>query len=76
MIVCSFSSPVAELKGRDRTPENILAALRKNPRVSCFGMSEKKWLRDMISMLEANGTLHDDRKEPYPWIRYTIKEQT
>lgn len=72
MIVCSFTSSAAELKGRDRTPDNLLAALAKNPRVSCFDLSEKKWLRDCLSMLEAAGHIHDDKKEPFPWVRYTL----
>lgn len=73
VIVCSFTSPAADLKSRDRTPENLLNALRANPRVSCFDMSEKKWLRDMIGAEVRKGTLTDDRKEPYPWIRYIVK---
>lgn len=75
MIVCSFSGPAAELRGMDRTPDNLIAALRRNPRVSCFDMSEKKWLRDCIGMLVAKGTLIDHRDEPYPWCRYTVATQ-
>lgn len=73
MIVCSFSTRVADLKGRDRTPENVLAVLRISPRVSCFDLSEHKWLRDMISMLECAGHIADDKAEPYPYVRYTVR---
>ena len=73
MIVCSFSTRVADLKGRDRTPENVLAVLRISPRVSCFDLSEHKWLRDMISMLECAGHIADDKAGPYPYVRYTVR---
>ena len=76
MILCSFAGGAAKLKGRDRTPDNILAALALNPRVSCFDLSENAWLRDMISALEKAGLIHDDRKEPYPWVRYTFTKDT
>ncbi len=75
MIVCSFSTPVAELKGKQRTPDNVLDALRRNPRVSCFDLSEHKWLRDTISMLECSGWIVDDKTEPFPYVRYAVKQQ-
>lgn len=72
MIVCSFSTPVADLKGKGRTAQNVLACLRRNPRVSCFDLSELKWLRDIVWMLEQAGRIKDDKQEPYPYVRYEV----
>lgn len=66
----SFSGAAADLKGANRTPENVLAALRRMPRVSVWDMSEHAWLRDCIGRLERAGKIVDDKSEPYPWIRY------
>lgn len=67
----SFSSAVTELKKGHRTPNDILAALKANPRVSTFDMSEIRWLRERIAFLEKDGLIVSV-SEPYPWHRYEI----
>lgn len=70
----SFSGAAADLPPSRRSDADILAALRKSPRVSVWDMSEVAWLRLGIQSLERRGLIRDDRKEPYPWIRYTLTE--
>ena len=72
----SFSGSAAELPKQKRTPENVLKALRSDPRVSTFDMSECRWLRNCISELKATGKIEEDKSEPYPWHRYVVKEQS
>lgn len=74
MIVSSFSTPVADLKQKDRTQEMVLACLRRNPRVSAFDLSEYAWLRDCIRVLESQGRIKDDKASSYPWVRYDVLE--
>ena len=68
----SFSGTASDLRGSNRTAENVLTALRKSPRLSCWDMEENAWLRNIIKHLELAGKIQDDRIEPYPWIRYKI----
>lgn len=74
VIVDSFSGPASHLKGHNRTAENVLSALRRNPRVSTWNMSEHAWLRSAINELELTGRITEDKKEPYPWHRFNVKE--
>ena len=74
MIVCSFSTPVADLKRSDRTPDKVLACLRQNPLVSAFDLSEYAWLRDCIRALESQGRIKDDKTGQYPCVRYAVLE--
>jgi hypothetical protein len=71
---CSFTSPVADLKRHQRTPDGILEALRKNPRVSTFDLSEYAWLRNGVKDLEHRGMVSVDEKEPYPWVRFVLHD--
>ena len=68
----AFSGDVTSIKRKDRTEANVLAVLRKSPRVSVWDM-DMKWLRDMLARLEIRGLIEKDDKEPYPWIRYVVK---
>lgn len=72
--VDSFSGDVASLKKSDRTPENALAALRRNPRVSTWDMSEHAWLRSMLADLTRAGLIVEDDAEPYPWHRFVVQQ--
>jgi hypothetical protein len=74
VIACSFSGAAADLPPRKRTDADILACLRKHPRVSVWDMTELSWLRTGIESLQRRGLIRDDRKEPFPWIRYTVIE--
>ena len=71
----SFTGNAANLPKGKRTPENVLEALRHNPRVSTWDM-DQAWLRRCLADLEADGKIVDERKEPYPWLRFTLMEQT
>lgn len=68
----SFSGPAAQLPPAQRTPANVLAVLRRNPRVSTWDMSETPWLRGCIDALKNNGQITEDKDEPYPWHLYYI----
>jgi hypothetical protein len=70
----SFSGAAAELRPGHRSPFDVLEALKRDPRVSTFDMSETPWLRGAIDALKANGAI-ESVPEPYPWLRYKIKEQ-
>lgn len=71
----NFSGKVAELKPADRTPENVLAVLRKSPMVSTWDMSEIAWIREIIEWLVRNGKLMADTETVgYPWIKYVVRE--
>lgn len=71
---CSFLSHAADLKGAQRTAENVLAALRRDQKISTWDMSENyKWLPALVRELEAAGRIVEVTSE-FPWHRYEIKE--
>lgn len=67
----SFSGAAADLKKGQRSAENVLTVLAKNPRVSTWDM-EAAWLRGAIAQLQRDGPITEDKSEPYPWHRYAI----
>lgn len=69
----SFSGPASELPPSKRTPSHVLAALRINPRVSTFDMSETPWLRGCIDSLKNSGHIVEDKDEPYPWHLFLVQ---
>lgn len=73
-IICSFTSPIADLPRGKRTEADMLAALDRNPRVSTFDMSEFPWLWRGIDSLKARGLITEDKGEAYPWHRYTLTD--
>ncbi|MDD2730382.1 MAG: hypothetical protein PHR85_14640 [Malikia sp.] len=72
----SFSGSAANLKPSLRTPQHVLSALRRDPRVSTFDMSECSWLCGCIDILKRDGHITEDESEPYPWHRYVITAAT
>lgn len=72
-MIDSFSGRVADLKRQHRTTERVLECLREHPRVSVFDM-DTAWLRMILMQLVRQGRIEDDKKEPYPWIRYKVIE--
>jgi len=74
IFIDSFSGAAADLKKGSREPINILNALKDDPRVSTWDMSETPWLRNRISLLIKDGLLAE-LDEPYPWHRYKITEK-
>ena len=74
-VLDSFSGPAALLPPSRRTPEHVLAALRMNPRVSTWDMSETAWLRGCIEALKNHGRIIEDKDEPYPWHRYIVQPE-
>ena len=69
--ICSFSSTAAELKTSARNENGVLYALKYHPRISTWDMSEKAWLRKIITNLEKKGLIKQE-DEPYPWHRWTL----
>lgn len=69
--ICSFSSNAAELKPKDRTLIGVLSALKENPRISTFDMSENMWLVGLVQNLEKNNCIKP-LKEPYPWHKWKL----
>ena len=74
MIIDSFSGAAADLPRGKRTPEHVLEALRRDPRVSTWDMSEYPWLRRCIAHLKRDGLI-EDVPEGYPWLRYRVVEK-
>lgn len=72
IFIDSFSGPAADLRGKARTSENVLAALKKHPRVSTWDMSEHAWLRRCIADLQRQGLITEDSTEPFPWHHYVV----
>lgn len=70
----TFSGAAAYLKRGQRTSDNVLAALRRDPRISTWDMSEHPWLCRCIKDLIQDGLIIEDKNEPYPWHRFIIKE--
>ena len=73
IFIDSFIGNAAHLPKGKRTPENVLDALRRDPRVSTWDM-DQAWLRRCLAELEEAGKIIDERKEPYPWLRFTLTE--
>ena len=71
MILDSFSGGAADLKPRHRTSADVLEALRRDPRVSTFDMSEHAWLRAAIADLKQSKQIVD-APAAYPWCRFAI----
>ena len=76
MIVDSFSGAAAGLPRGRRTAEHILAALRRNPRVSVWDMGEYPWLRKAIDQLEREGRIKGaHERETFPWYRFEVVDR-
>jgi len=67
----SFSGALADLKPAQRSRENILRTLRRHPLVSCWDMSEHRWIREAITELIRMQVLVA-KDEPYPWHRFVV----
>jgi hypothetical protein len=65
----SFSGAAASLKRGQRDCAHVLEALRRDPLVSTWDMSEHWWLRVLIADLVARGLI-TQVPEAYPWLRY------
>ena len=71
--ICSFSSAAAELSKKLRNESGVLQALKVDPYVSTFDMSEKVWLRKIIARLEDLGLIKRV-DNPYPWCKWLLTE--
>ena len=69
IFIDTFSGAASDLKGRNRTPENVFEALKKHPRVSCFDMCENPWLVSCINELKHEKKI-EEVKSDYPWLQY------
>lgn len=78
VFIDSFSGSVADLapdrrnRPKQRTPEKVLAVLRRDPMVSTFDMSEHPWLCDCIETLKRDGRIVEDESTRYPWHRFNV----
>lgn len=72
--ICSFSGDLSDLKPKERTDEHALSVLARSPRVSVWDMGAD-WLCTLVQSMERRGLIIDDRKEPYPWIRYALTDK-
>ena len=75
IFVDSFSGDAADLKGTKRTHANVLAALRKCPRLSCFDLSEHRWLDIIVRDLRKQGAIELDTDPGYPWVAYKVRAE-
>jgi len=71
LYIDTFSGRAAQLPRGRRTSEHVLSALRRDPRISAFDLSELRWLRNIISDLEGDGSI-SPVDEPYPWLRFVV----
>ncbi len=71
----SFSGTAAELPPRYRTPAGVFSALKKDPRVSTFDMSELPWLRGCIQTLKQQAKIAEDKTAEYPWHKFIIQAE-
>ena len=70
-----FSGDVVDLPKKERTPENVLRVLAKNPMVSTFDMSENyKWLPKITKLLTTEGWAKEDETVGYPWLKFVVTE--
>jgi hypothetical protein len=72
VFIDSFSGAVVDLPKADRTDENILAALSRDPKVSTWDMDQHhRWLQPAISRLVKAGRLRTV-DAAYPWLKYEV----
>lgn len=74
VFVDSFSGAAADLKRGHRTDADLMLALNTDPLVSCWDLSEHKWLRDRIFDAVDAGLLTKHHSVPYPWCRFTLTD--
>ena len=67
----SFSSAAAEFPPGSRSTADVLQALRTNPRVSTFDLSEHIWLANAINVLKRGGSI-TEIADVYPWHCYRV----
>ena len=74
MHICSFTNATAvDLKKSLRNENGVLNALRINPRLSTWDMSENAWLRNIVESLE-DKRLILPVDETYPWHKWELTE--
>ena len=69
----SFSGAASDLRKGERAEENVLAALRRDPRISTWDFGEHAWLCSLIADLKRGGAIVEV-PEPYPWHRFKVIE--
>lgn len=69
-MIDSFSGKASDLRGEQRTPENVLKALCRSPRVSVWDM-DAAWLRGCLDTLKRSGKIVEV-DEYYPWLRFQV----
>lgn len=74
MFIDSFTNcSVVDLKKSLRNENGVLNALKVNPCLSTWDMSEHKWLREIIKSLEEKEFIVPV-DEPYPWHKWKLTD--
>ena len=74
IFIDSFSGNAAEIKPKDRTVNKLNDALKENPRISCFDLSENPWLCKLVNQAKKDGLINQVN-EPYPWLKYIVVDE-
>jgi hypothetical protein len=73
IFIDSFSGSAADIKPKQRTVENLMAVLKKSPRISTWDFSENHWLHRLVADSKKQG-LVSEIDEPYPWHRFKVND--
>jgi hypothetical protein len=75
--VCSFSSGLAEMKGKDKAdPMKVLAVIAVNPRVSIFEVTETAPIAKSMDYLVAKKFIRRvDLEMGYPWMKFELTQR-
>jgi hypothetical protein len=72
--ICSFSSSIGELTRKQlREPMIVLRTIAVSPLLSTWEMENRR-IREAVYGLRDRGFISEDRKEPYPWLRFEITD--
>lgn len=66
-----FSGAVADLPPARRSDADVISALRIDPRVSHWDMSEVGWLRSSITSLQRRGKIRFSGGQ-FPWLNIEV----
>lgn len=75
VIVCNFTGSAAMLPAGQRKPLDVLRVLARSPQVSCFDLSELRWLSSACDSLRRDGFVTYDASLGYPWCQYLITDK-
>ena len=71
VFIDNFSGEVSELKGKNRTDENVLAILKTQPLISTWEFSDNPWLCKSVERLKKDKKI-TELEQGYPWHKYKV----